>query len=90
MRINDYPLILEFLANNFIPDYLEPGSKDILIGRARTLGSDIRKNRNWRFFIPKEKPVIFKANSHDLQIDIACDIEGNSGNITKQNIILRI
>jgi len=90
VRVKDYPLILQLLVNYHIWDYLETGSKEILIYRARTLGSDIKRGGNWRFSIPKEKPLTFKKNNCNLQVDIACELEGMGEKINKQNITLRI
>jgi hypothetical protein len=71
-------------------DYLKAGSKEILINRARALRSAIKRGGNWRFSMPKEKPLTFIINYCNLQVDIACELDGMGENINKQNITLRI
>jgi len=91
LSINDYPLNLELLVNMHIGKFLEEGSKEMLIQRARSLrGSLQSRGRNWRFSIPREHPLIFKKNNLKLQIDISCELEGIDDDIKKQNILLRI
>ena len=92
MRIKDYPLVLELLVNqrNGIEEFLEGGSKNILINRARSLKSTIKRGRTWRFSIPIDHPLMFIKNNSQLQVDISCEIEGRGDIITKQNIILRL
>lgn len=90
VRIKDYPRNLELMVNSHILDYLEAGSKEILINRARALKSAIKRGGNWRFSMPKEKPLTFKTNYCNLQVDIACELDGIGENINKQNITLRI
>lgn len=90
VRVKDYPRNLELLVNSHIMDYLEAGSKEILINRARALRSAIKRGGNWRFSMPKEKPLTFIINYCNLQVDIACELDGMGENINKQNITLRI
>ncbi len=91
LEIREYPKNLELLANQHIGKFLEGDSKEILISRARSLGSDIRRNmEDWRFSISREHPLTFKKNNRKLKIDISCEIEGIGDDIKKQNILLRV
>ena len=92
MEIGHYSQHLETLANNKdINKFLEAGSKDVLINRARSLKSTLKNRRgSWRFTIPRKHPLRFIRNDCNLQIDISCEIEGDGDKVKKQNIILRI
>lgn len=90
LDIKEYPVKLERLVNQHIGDFLDAGSKDILINKARTLKSTIKKrNGSWRFSI-EDKPLTFIKNDHELKIDVTCKLEGVGNTIQKQNIQLRI
>jgi hypothetical protein len=73
---------------------MEPNSKPILISRARLLQKSIergrRKHGEWTFSIPPEKPLTFRRNDCNLQVDVYGEIRGVYEQITKQNINLRI
>ena len=84
-----YPAELERFANQHLKNYLEPGSYQILIEKARSLRSQLIKGE-WKFLIPREHPLTFKKNNSNLKIDIACKIEGLGSNINKHNIELRV
>ena len=92
MRIEDYPRYLKILANtNSTSKFLEADSKGLLINSATSLGLSVnRRGENWKFTIPRERPLTFKKNDSNLQIDISCEIEGKGNEVTKQNILLRI
>lgn len=100
MRIEEYSRHLEMLAQQYIGKYLDAGSKDILIDKARLLGripQKIKKRHSeWSLVITPEKPLTFIKNDVDdlkLQIDLSCDIEGahdDVSKIKKSNIILRV
>jgi len=82
----------------YLGNYLDVGSKEILIERAKLLGKILKKRRRnipleWYFSIPQEHPLTFKKNDVDgvkLQVDISCVIEGTLDDIKKQNILLRV
>jgi len=99
LLIEEYPKNLEMAAQqHYIGSYLEVGSKELLIERAKLLKGDIkRKKKNkplkWRFSISREQPLIFVKNEVDgykLQADISCEIEGIGDDIKKQNVLLRV
>lgn len=90
MEIRDYPRNLELLVNMHIQKFLEVGSKEILINKARSLKSTIQKSNNWRFSISPEHPLTFKKNDLNLQVDFSCEIEGVGNDFKKHNIQLRI
>ena len=90
MEIRDYPRNLELLVNTHIQKFLEVGSKEILINKARSLKSTIQKSDNWRFSISPEHPLTFKKNNLNLQVDFSCEIEGVGNDFKKHNIQLRI
>ncbi len=98
MSIKEYPRNLEILAQQHLGKYLDAGSKELLIARARALASSFQGKKKkssvkWSFVIPKDHPLTFKINDVDskkLQVDISCEIEGKNEKIHKQNVLLRI
>lgn len=98
MKIEDYPRNLEMLVQRHLSNYLDAGSKELLIGRARILQDSLkrkRKNRpvKWNFTIPREHPLVFKTSdvdSNKLQVDISCEIEGQDDKIYRQNVLVRV
>lgn len=85
-----YSAYLERFANQqHLKRYLDPDSHNILRQKARSLRSQLREG-GWKFEIPREHPLTFKKNDSDLQIDIACKIEGNGSDIEKHNMELRV
>lgn len=98
MSIKEYPKNLEMLAHQHLSNYLDAGSKELLIDRAQALrgsfqGKKKRKPVNWNFTIPRDHPLTFKINvvdSKKLQVDISCEIEGQNEIIHRHNVLLRI
>lgn len=94
MKICSYPKNLQILANQHIRKFMEKSSTPILIYRAKLLQESISRGRKkhgkWTFSISPEKPLTFKRNDHDLQVDIFGEIEGVDEHIVKQSINLRI
>lgn len=95
MKIEEYPRNVQMLVHQHIGKYLEAGSKEFLIERAKTLSGFIKKRKKgkpieWSFLIPKEHPLKFIENDCKLKIDISCEIRGVNGDVKKQNINLRI
>lgn len=98
MSIKEYPRNLEILAQQHLSKYLDAGSKELLIERARALRSSFQGKKKkssvkWSFVIPRDYPLTFKINDVDskkLQVDISCEIEGQSETIHRQNVLLRI
>ncbi len=86
----DYSTCLEKFANQpRLKRYLDPDSHNILRQKARSLRSQLRGG-GWKFIIPRENPLTFIKNASNLQINIACKIEGNGSSIEKHNIELRV
>lgn len=92
LEIRDYPRNLEMLANNRdMNKFFESGSRELLINRARNLRTTLnRRGGTWKFSIPRNRPLTFRKNDSNLQIDVSCEIEGADNAIKKQNIVLRI
>lgn len=84
-----YPAELQRFTNQHLKSYLELDSYNILIEKARSLRGQLLKGE-WKFLIPREHPLTFKKNNSNLQIDIACKIEGLGSEIKKHNIELRV
>lgn len=98
MDFEEYPRNLEVVAQSYLVNYLAPGSKELLIQRARQLGFAIKNKRRtrpakWRFSIPFERPLVFKSTDVDglkLQVDVVCAIEGIGNTINRHNMVLRV
>lgn len=84
MSFKAYPLNLEFLEK-YILDYIEPQSLGILSNIAESLRSTIQRHGkrktplNWKIFIPRNRPLMFKATcdcSCAINVDFSCNIEG--------------
>ncbi len=86
------------LAQHYIGSYLDTGSKEMLIDRAKTLMISLKKRRkrghvDWIFSISQKQPLTFKITELDnlkVQIDVSCEIIGCGDDIKKQNLLLRI
>lgn len=98
MSIKEYPRNLEILARQHLGKYLDAGSKELLIDRARALRSSFQRKKKkspvkWNFVIPRDDPLTFKINvvdSKKLQVDISCEIEGQNEIVHRHNVLLRI
>ena len=80
-----YPAQLQTFANIYLKKYLDPASHNILIDEAKTLERELKQDK-WKFLISRDDPIKFKNKNTNLQIDIACKIEG-SGNHTKKHSV---
>jgi len=80
-----YPAQLQRFANQYLKNYLDPASHHILIDEAKTLERELKKDK-WKFLISRDDPITFKNKDSNLQIDIACKIEG-SGDHTKKHSV---
>lgn len=85
MLDHHYSIQLERFALQYLKNYLDSDSHEILLQKARSLKSQIKRG-NWIFEIPREHPLIFRNDESDLQINVACKIEGTKDNIDKNNI----
>jgi hypothetical protein len=94
LKIEDYPRNLQMLVNQHIWIYMEASSKPFLIYRAKQLQESIKRGRKkhgkWAFSIPPDKPLAFRRDDINLQVDIYGKMEGVKENITKQCFNLRI
>jgi hypothetical protein len=102
VNIEEYPRNLEMLARSYIVDFLDEGSRALLIERAKQLRlmmEEKRKKRrnetpaSWNFSIPLDRPLVFKmaeVRGFRLQVDVACDIQGCGAAINRQNVVLRV
>lgn len=99
MSFEEYPRNLEmFSQQKYIGKYLDVGSREILIDRAKAFGQHRQRKRgslpyNWRFSISQEHPLTFiknDVNGYMLQIDVSCETEGKGDDINKHNVLLRV
>ena len=84
-----YPAQLQRFANQYLKNYLDPASHHILIDEAKTLDRELKKDK-WKFLISRDDPITFKNKYSNLQIDIACKIEGNGDDTKKHNVEFRV
>ena len=80
-----YPAKLQRFANQYLKNYLDPASHHILIDEAKTLERELKKDK-WKFLISRDDPITFKNKDSNLQIDIACKIEGSGDHIKKHSV----
>lgn len=95
MFIAEYSRNLEYLARNYIGSYLEIGSKELLLEKATSLSSSVRKARKhsptqWEFSILRERPVTFKQNINKLQVDISTTMQGQDDSVEDIRTVLRV
>lgn len=84
-----YPANIELLATKHIRKYTECGCREILIERARALKNNT-KNGEWKFSIPRERPLTFVKYEANKMINISCVIEGKEKEIKKHNMELQV
>lgn len=80
-----YPAQLQRFANQHLKKYLDPVSHHILIEKAQRFERDLKKDK-WKFIISREDPITFKNKDSNVQIDIACKIEGSGDHRTKHSV----
>jgi len=98
VSIKEYPRNLEILVQQHLGKYLDTGSKELLIDRARTLRNSFQRKKRrepvqWNFTIPRNHPLTFirsEVDSKKLQVDISCNIEGKDEKIHRHNLVMRI
>ena len=86
---SSYPTNLKRFANIYLKKYLDPASHSTLIDEAKTLEREI-KNDKWKFLISRDDPITFKNKDSNLQIDIACKIEGSGDDTKKHSVEFRV
>ena len=84
-----YPAQLQRFANQHLKKYLDPASQHILIEEAQTFERELKKDK-WKFIISRNDPITFKNKDSNLQIDIACKIEGSGDDIKKHSVEFRV
>ena len=88
-----YPAQLQRFANQYfkkdLKNYLGPESYHILIEKAQTFERELKKDK-WKFLISRDDPITFKNKDSNLQIDIACKIEGSGNHTKKHNVEFRV
>ncbi len=84
-----YPAQLQIFANQHLKKYLDPASHHTLIEEAQTLDRELKKDK-WKFKISRDDPITFKNKNSNLQIDIACKIEGIGNHTEKHNVEFRV
>lgn len=94
MTFKEYPKYIRYLAN-FVRDYLDDGSKGILIDKASDLENIIKSHKNkkkplkWNIVIPIEHPLKFCQSSdckYEYQIDLSCKIGGEISSLKTKEI----
>ena len=84
-----YPAQLQRFANQHLKKYLDPASQHILIEEAQTFERELKKDK-WKFIISRNDPITFKNKDSNLQIDIACKIEGSGDDTKKHSVEFRV
>ncbi|MHA1483592.1 MAG: hypothetical protein ACTSQA_09210, partial [Candidatus Heimdallarchaeaceae archaeon] len=84
-----YPAQLQQFANQYLKKYLDPASHHILIEKAQTFERELKKDK-WKFIISRDDPITFKYKDSNLQIDIACKIEGIGDDTKKHSVEFRV
>ena len=84
-----YPAQLQRFANQYLIKYLDPASRHILIEKAQTFERDLKKDK-WKFIISRNDPITFKNKDSNLQIDIACKIEGCGDHTKKHSVEFQV
>ena len=95
MWIEEYARNLQLLAIQHVGDYLETGSKELLMEQARQLRDSAKRRREkslikWEFTILREHPLMFKTDDHKLKADVAGIVKGMGDIIEEVNTLLRI
>jgi len=94
--IEEYARNLQMLVQQqYLGAYLEPGSKETLLERARQFSDSARTSRKvkpvrWQFSIPRERALKFKENEKRLQVDLAGIIEGEGDDVKEVRTLLRV
>lgn len=90
MLIEEYATDLTFLADQkFIGRFLAPGSKQVLQEAVGILRSQ-RRATIWNFRILRERPLTFRENSQNLQVDVTAIIDGRGDQVTDIRTLLRV
>jgi hypothetical protein len=88
-----YPTQLQRFANQYfktyLKKYLDPASYHILIEKTQTFERELKKDK-WKFLISRDNPITFKNKDSNLQIDIACKIEGSGDHTKKHSVEIRV
>lgn len=94
MNFREYPRQLKYLAN-YVRDYLDDGSKGILMDKATDLEDIIKKHKNkkrplkWNIVIPIEHPLKFNISNdckYEYQIDLSCKIGGEIPSLKSREV----
>ncbi|MDY6791742.1 MAG: hypothetical protein SWH54_10805 [Thermodesulfobacteriota bacterium] len=97
MTFKAYPKYIKYLAN-YVRDYLDDGSKGILIEKASDLEDMIKNHKKkkkplkWSIVIPIEHPLKFSQTSdckYEYQIDLSCKIGGEISSLNSKEINYR-
>ncbi|MEW6663806.1 MAG: hypothetical protein AB1512_01125 [Thermodesulfobacteriota bacterium] len=94
MWIEKYAMNLQMLVQQrYIGPFLAPGSKEVLLEyvvRLHDVAQQARRNRQWVWTIPRERPLTFRENEQRLQVDLAGKIAGEGDNVVEVRTLMRV